>query len=122
MQSSDALPSMGGPGDLAHSGPAQVLTILGLSVPAQVCTPAVVLLLYQACLGRPSPQGLDSGLHLCRYDCTCLSGFEENASGFVSAFQFATETQQTIGALCRLPASKACMCKMLKSLWRWLWP
>ena len=39
-----------------------------------------------------------------RYDGTCLSGFEENAGGFVSSFQFATETQQTIGALTSLQA------------------
>ena len=34
----------------------------------------------------------------CRWDQTCLTGFEKRYGGFVSSFLFATETQQTIGA------------------------
>ena len=46
---------------------------------------------HQSCNSRAAVQ--------CRYDSTCLSGFESNYGGFVSAFLFATETQQTIGAV-----------------------
>ena len=34
---------------------------------------------------------------LCRHDKTCVAGFEKRYHGVVSAFMFATETQQTIG-------------------------
>ena len=80
-----------------------------------------VLLLWQPRLhSTASAQvGLQTQAALvCRYDSTCLSGFESNYGGFVSAFLFATETQQTIGELhsmlhcchvscCRLVASTA---------------
>ncbi len=33
----------------------------------------------------------------CRHDKTCVAGFEKRYHGVVSAFMFATETQQTIG-------------------------
>ena len=35
----------------------------------------------------------------CRHDKTCVAGFEKRYHGVVSAFMFATETQQTIGKL-----------------------
>ncbi|KAK9807434.1 hypothetical protein WJX73_006651 [Symbiochloris irregularis] len=40
---------------------------------------------------------------LYRWDSTCITGFEKRYGGFVSAFQFATETQQTIGYGFRAP-------------------
>ena len=41
--------------------------------------------------------GLRSLLVRCRHDKTCVAGFEKRYHGVVSAFMFATETQQTIG-------------------------
>ena len=35
-----------------------------------------------------------------RHDKSCVAGFEKRYHGIVSAFMFATETQQTIGKFC----------------------
>lgn len=59
---------------------------------------------YEACCGEQlhlSVQHLTlkpSG-HVCRHDKSCVAGFEKRYHGIVSAFMFATETQQTIGRL-----------------------
>ena len=39
-----------------------------------------------------------------RWDKSCVAGFEKRYHGFVSAFMFATETQQTIGAALQVHA------------------
>ena len=49
--------------------------------------------------------------HVCRHDKSCVAGFEKRYHGIVSAFMFATETQQTIGELSQASSEQDITCR-----------